>query len=87
MWDADEGNYWGISFGQICEHNGSIYFNTSEKIKKYDPKTGKVSTVCSPKLKKDQQIFDISKDGDSLLIYAGAGLDNTAEKTYSYVLS
>ena len=87
VWDADEGNYWTVSFGQVCEYKGKVYFNTSEKIKCYDPKTGKTRDVCSPKLQKGYQIFDITLDGDTLLIYAGTDLDSTAEKTYSYALS
>lgn len=87
VWDADEGNYWTVSFGQVCEYKGKLYFNTSEKIKCYDPKTCKTRDVCSPKLQKGYQIFDITLEGDTLLIYAGTDLDSTAEKTYSYALS
>ncbi|MDE7293085.1 MAG: hypothetical protein K2N72_01535 [Oscillospiraceae bacterium] len=87
VWKADPGKYWSISFGQVCEAGGKIYFNTSEKIKCYDPKTGKTSAACSPKLQNGQQIFDISLEDGKLLIYAGTGIDNTAEKTFSFDLS
>ena len=87
FWKADPGKYWSISFGQVCETGGKIYFNTSEKIKCYDPKTGKTSTACSPNLQNGQQIFDISLEDGKLLIYAGSGIDNTTEKTFSFDLS
>ncbi|MCM1578206.1 MAG: hypothetical protein NC078_05340 [Ruminococcus sp.] len=84
IWKGDPGKYWNISFGQAVESGGKIYFNTSEKIKVYDPKTGKTSTACSPKLTDGMQIFDISLEEGRLLIYAGRGIDNTSEKTFAY---
>lgn len=87
LWAVDEEYRWDISFGQISENKGKIYFNTSGSIKKYDPKTGKVTTACTPKLEKGYQIFDIQEEDGKLLIYAGKDIDNTSEKTYSYALS
>lgn len=71
-WPADEEYVWTISFSTPVEINGVIYFNDKDTVYSYSPKTGKVSVECTPVLNRDNEIYDLKKDGDRLLICAGS---------------
>ncbi len=79
-WKCNDGTYNYTIDGnhsQICQSGPVIYYNTAHSIKKYDLKTGKISTIYTNK-ERDGFIVGLTKKGSRL--NAWITYDTTADK-------
>lgn len=83
-WQATDNKEWIISFGKVQQSGGSIYFNSPNKIYRYDAAAGKTYEVASPKLAPGYQIYDIVLDEGKLAVYSSDDFTDM-DKDISYI--
>lgn len=88
LWKTADGKEWLISFGQLCEYGGNIYFNSSNKLYRFSPSTGKTSVIAKPDLPDGCLLYDLSVDSSGIItVYGGKSIDNTSEVSFKYNVS
>lgn len=66
-WRAGDSRVWSVSFSRPAEYGGDIYFNSADKIYRYDPEENRLYVFYSPKMEENEQIFDIYISGERLI--------------------